>query len=103
MILEEFGYRVIEAVDGEEAIAVFRENQERVDLVLSDLVMPKKNGKEAAEEIRKINNAAKIILMSGYTADIIAQKGILDEGLEFISKPLNPSTLLVKIRSVLSS
>lgn len=102
MLLEEFGYTVIEAVDGEDAVAVFRAYQDRIQLVLSDLVMPKKNGKEACEEIRKLMPGIKIILMSGYTADIISQKGSLEAGINFISKPLNPSTLLNKIREVLA-
>ncbi len=103
MLLETFGYTVIEAVDGEDAVTVFRANQDRIKLVLSDLVMPKKNGKEACEEIRKLMPDVKIILMSGYTADIITQKGSLEAGMNFISKPLNPSTLLNKIREVLSA
>lgn len=102
-ILEEFGYSVIEAVDGEDAVTVFIANQDRIQLVLSDLVMPKKNGREACDEIRKLRPEVKIILMSGYTADIINTKGSFDTGMNFISKPLNPSTLLNKIREALAS
>lgn len=103
MILEEFGYNVLEAVDGEAAVTVFRSNQENINLVLSDLVMPKKNGRDACAEMQNIMPDLKIILMSGYTADIISQKGVLEKGLNFMSKPLNPSELLQKIRNVLSS
>ncbi|TAN40052.1 MAG: PAS domain S-box protein [Nitrospirae bacterium] len=103
MLLEEFGYSVIEAVDGEHAVAVFLRNREKIDLVLSDLVMPKKNGREACEEIRRLRPGMKTILMSGYTADIISQKGGLEEGLNFLPKPLTITALLKKIRSLLGS
>ncbi|MBI5632286.1 MAG: response regulator [Nitrospirae bacterium] len=102
MLLEEFGYTVLEAVDGEDAIAVFRDKQDRIDLILSDLIMPKKNGKDACQEMAKIRPGVKTILMSGYTADILTQKGSLDPGMHFISKPLSPSTLLNKVREVLT-
>jgi len=100
-ILEEFGYSVLVAADGTAAVEVFRENSERIDLVLSDLIMPQMNGWEAYAAMRKIRPDIKVIFSSGYTADIIAQKGTLEEGVTFISKPMNPSELLGKIRIVL--
>jgi len=103
MVLGEFGYTVIEAVDGEDAVEVFTVNREKIDLVLSDLVMPKKNGREACEEILRIRPDMKVVLMSGYTADIISQKGALDSRFEFLTKPLNPTVLLQKIRHMLDS
>ncbi len=101
-ILERAGYRVIVAGDGEEAVARFKEHDD-IALVLSDVVMPRKNGKEILEEIRKLKPEMKAIFISGYTADIIHKKGILEEGVEFITKPFTKNDLLRKIREVLDT
>ncbi len=101
MILEAYGYTVLEATNGHEALNMFREDPKRVDLLICDLVMPGMNGRETYEAIKKLRPTISVIFMSGYTADIIAQKGIMDEGINFLSKPINPSTLLKKIREVL--
>ena len=100
-VLEEFGYKVIEAEDGEEAVNKFKENKDRIDLVMLDVIMPKKNGKEAGDEIKKIKPDTRILFTSGYTADIVHQRGILEEGMDFISKPVTPHNLLIKIRGIL--
>jgi len=100
-VLEEFGYTVIEAADGEDAVNKFRENKDRIKLFLSDVIMPGKSGKEAYEEIIKLRPDIKTLFMSGYTADIIDRKGIITEGLDFISKPVSPNELLRRIRDVL--
>jgi PAS domain S-box-containing protein len=102
-MLEEFGYTVLEAADGQEALAVFEQNRERISLLLSDLIMPKKNGKETRAGIMKLKPDIKTIFMSGYTSDIIARKGILDPGIHLLLKPLHPAALLEKIREVLDS
>lgn len=96
-----FGYTVIMAVDGSDAVARFRANRERIDLVILDIIMPKMNGKEAFDEIRKINPAVKGLFISGYTSDIVHKRGMLDQSLDFVSKPLTPKTLLTKVRDVL--
>ena len=72
-----------------------------MSLIILDTIMPLKNGREAYEEIKGIAPGVKTIFMSGYTADIISKKGILEEGFDLISKPINPDTLLRKIRDVL--
>ena len=100
-VLEEFGYTVVEAVDGEDAISKFLKHKRKVDLVMLDVVMPRKNGKEVYQYVRKIRPDVKALFTSGYTADVIHEKGVLDEGLNFISKPAAPSELLRKIRDVL--
>jgi PAS domain S-box-containing protein len=100
-ILEDFGYKVIEAVDGEEAVRKFIENKDTVKLLIFDIIMPKKNGKDAYVEIRKIRPDVKSLFVSGYTADIIHQKGILETGLDFIVKPIAPGDFLKKVRDVL--
>lgn len=98
-VLEDFGYNVIVAVDGEDAVSKFKENRDRIDLCISDMVMPKKGGREAFEEMRKIRPGLRVIFMSGYAAD--KTKGIIEEGLDFVSKPVSPSELLRKVREVL--
>ncbi|MBJ6727926.1 hybrid sensor histidine kinase/response regulator [Geomesophilobacter sediminis] len=99
-VLQDAGYRVIEAVDGEEAVAKFREAPE-TDLLLLDVIMPKKNGKETYEEIRALRPGVKAIFMSGYTADIVQKNGLIGDGLVIMNKPLAPNELLYKIREVL--
>ncbi|HAK61191.1 MAG TPA: hypothetical protein DCO77_12565 [Nitrospiraceae bacterium] len=101
VVLEEFGYTVIEAEDGEAALRKFDEHADRISFLLLDVIMPKKNGKEVFEKIRAIRPDIKALFTSGYTANIIHRKGILDEGLHFISKPIAPKVLLEKVRSIL--
>lgn len=101
LILERNGYTVIEAGDGAEAVRRFLENRERIDLVLLDVVMPKKNGQAVYEEILGVRPGMKALFISGYTQDIINRKGIVDEGINFIAKPLKPEELLAKVREVL--
>jgi len=100
-ILENFGYTVIAAVDGEDAIQKFVEHRDVVELLILDIIMPKRNGKEVAEEIQKIQPGIKILYTSGYTADIVHKKGILEESVNFISKPISPMDFLSKVREVL--
>ena len=87
-ILERAGYKVIIADNGEDAVARFREHDD-ISLVLSDVVMPRKNGKEMLDEIRKIKPGIKVVFISGYAADVMQKKGIVEEGTEFITKPFN--------------
>lgn len=100
-VLTMFGYTVIMAVDGSDAVARFRANRDRIDLVILDIIMPKMNGKEAFDEMRTINPAVKGMFISGYTSDIIQKRGLLEQGLEFVPKPLNLKHLLTKVRDVL--
>jgi PAS domain S-box-containing protein len=100
-ILREFGYTVIVAEDGNDAVREYRENRDRISLLLFDVIMPRKNGKDAYEEIRTIRPDIKALFISGYSADMISSEGILEKGLSFISKPVSPSELLRKVREVL--
>jgi PAS domain S-box-containing protein len=102
-VLAEFGYRVIESADGEEAVRLFREQSDGIQLLLLDVIMPKKNGRAAFEEIRKIRPDIKVLFISGYSADTITREGVLEKGLHFVSKPLSPTELLQKVRDVLDS
>ena len=101
VVLSSFGYTVIEAEDGEDAVNKFRENKDAIRLLLFDIIMPKKNGREAYEEIRKIRPDVKVLFASGYTSDVMWQRGGFTEGWEFILKPIVPKVLLKKVREVL--
>jgi two-component system, cell cycle sensor histidine kinase and response regulator CckA len=101
-VLKDAGYQIIAARDGVEAVEKFKENQDSIDMLLLDVVMARKNGKEAYEDICKIRPDIKVLFISGYTADIIHQKGVLEKHLEFLSKPLSPDILLGKVRQVLA-
>ncbi len=101
LVLGGNGYRVLEAADGQEAFSVFNSGEHAIDLLLLDVIMPKKNGKEVYDAVRDIDPQVRAIFMSGYTADIIDKKGILEENLQFISKPIMPHELLSVIRKVL--
>jgi PAS domain S-box-containing protein len=101
--LSDFGYTVIEAFDGEDAIEKFNENRGEVDLLLLDVIMPRKNGKEAYVEVKKARPDIRAIFMSGYAGDILSRKGISREGIPMISKPIIAEKLLREIREVLDN
>ncbi|MDO9079715.1 MAG: response regulator, partial [Desulfuromonadales bacterium] len=100
-VLTDFGYTIIEAVNGADAVSKFVEHHETIGLLLLDLIMPKMNGKEALDEIRKIRPDIKAIFSSGYAPETIRQKAALDDGVHLIAKPASPTDLLKKVRQVL--
>lgn len=99
-ILERAGYRVIVADDGADAVARFKEHDD-ICLVLSDVVMPRKNGMEMLNELREINPDVKVVFISGYSADVMRDKGMLGEGTDYIPKPFRNEELLRKVRKML--
>lgn len=99
--LSEFGYNVITAVDGEDAINKFIENKEKIKVVILDLQMPKKPGKKVFEEISKINPDVKAIFMDGYSYDIEHKEKTHKKGSSHIFKPFMPTEIIGKIREVL--
>ena len=100
-VLSSFGYEVIQAVDGLDAIDKFREHQNQVSLVLMDMIMPKMNGKDAYDQISKIRPGVKVLYSSGYTADFIQNRGVSGEDIELLMKPVQPLELLRKVREML--
>jgi two-component system cell cycle sensor histidine kinase/response regulator CckA len=102
-ILETFGYTVIVAGDGEDAVDHFVKNKDSIDLLLFDVIMPNKSGKEAYDEIKNIKSDIKAIFLSGYTEDVIHKKGVLEDGLNFMYKPSTPGQLFREIKRVLKS
>jgi PAS domain S-box-containing protein len=101
MILEEAGYRVVEAVDGQDALDKFMERMAEVDIVVTDVVMPKTDGKTLYEEIGKIRPDMKVLFMSGYTKDIVLERGILEDAFNYITKPVKSFELLKLTREIL--
>ncbi|MBI5189398.1 MAG: response regulator [Nitrospirae bacterium] len=100
-LLEGFGYRVVVAKDGQDAIDTFREQADAIDLIVIDVIMPRRNGREVYEEVKAIRPGVKALFTSGYTKDIIHRQDVADEELDFISKPASASALLGKVREVL--
>jgi PAS domain S-box-containing protein len=100
-ILTSAGYHVLLAESGHAALDQRREFDGRVDLLLTDVVLPVLSGKEVASRLAAISPEMKVLYMSGYTEDTIAHHGILDEGTAFIAKPFHAIGLLRKVRSVL--
>ena len=97
------GYRVLPAAKPSEALELAREYRDRIDLVVTDVVMPEMNGRDLARRLLSLCPGVKCLFMSGYTADVIAHHGVLDEGVNFISKPFSMTDLATKVRELLDS
>jgi CheY-like chemotaxis protein len=95
------GYTVLEALDVEHALRIARGESQRIDLLLTDVVMPIMNGRRLAERVRRLHTETKILYMSGYTDDAIVRHGVLDRGAAFLQKPFTPTELLSKVQEVL--
>ncbi|HTY21462.1 MAG TPA: ATP-binding protein, partial [Geobacteraceae bacterium] len=102
-ILRKSGYDVIFASDGMEAVEKFKENSEKVDIIIMDMVMPKMSGRDAYQEIRKIRPGIKCIFISGYSPDLLQNRGFLDNGEDVLIKPFHSLDLIRKIRHALDS
>jgi PAS domain S-box-containing protein len=100
-ILTRNGYRVLACASGDEAIAAASECDERIALLLTDVVMPGMQGKEAAERICQIQPGIRVLYMSGYTEGLLSAQGVLDEGINLIEKPFTESAMLKKLRAVI--
>ena len=100
--LELYGYTVITAKSPGDAILLCERSNMKFDLLITDVVMPGMNGKELQERLDVLKPGMKVIFMSGYTADVVAHRGILDEGVNFLQKPFTPRSLARKAREVLN-
>jgi len=101
--LRDLGYNVISASNGIEAIEMARSYNKRIDLLFTDVVMPKMDGRELAIQLSSFLLELKVLYMSGYTDNTIVHRGILDPGTNFIQKPITTNSLAEKVRGVLDN
>ncbi len=99
--LREKGYTILEAANGEEGLRVAREHDGKIDLVLTDVVMPVMGGKEMSDALRSFHPDTKVLFTSGYTKDALGNDGVLRPGIMFLQKPYLTATLARKVREVL--
>ena len=102
-ILERLGYRVMQASNGDEAIALATGYEKRIDLLMTDVVMPGMNGSELATQLVLHHPEMKVLFTSGYTEDVISHHGVLAEGVSYIGKPYTPLALARKVREVIDN
>ncbi len=100
-MLERIGYTVLPAGSPGEALGLAREHPGEIHLLLTDIVMPEMNGRELARELASLHPGIVILFMSGYTANVIAHRGILDEGVHLLQKPFSAADLATEVRKVL--
>jgi len=100
-ILVDLGYTVLTAITPGEAMALAREHAGTIHLLITDVVLPEMNGRELSRQLQSLYPDLKILFMSGYTADVIAHRGVLEAGVWFIAKPFSRKDLAAKVRQVL--
>lgn len=101
--LSAFGYHVLEAANGDEALAVSHRYPKNIDLVITDVVMPGMNGKEVAQAIQAERPGTPVLFVSGYSEEIIARQGMLEPGVWYLPKPFGPDALGRKVREILKA
>ena len=101
IMLERLGYRVLPANTPAEAMALASAHDGKIDLLLTDIVMPKMNGREFADQLNALYPGIRTLFMSGYTSNVIAHHNILDDGIHFIEKPFSTKDLAAKITEML--
>ena len=102
LMLEELGYTVLAAGTTGEAIRLFKEHTDAIQLLMTDVVMPDMNGYDLSKKLSSLSPQLKCLFMSGYTANVIAHHGVLDEGMHFIQKPFSLPDLATKLQEVLA-
>jgi CheY-like chemotaxis protein len=101
-ILRRQGYQVLEAANGQDALALCRENAQRVELLITDVLMPQMGGRELVERLRTQGHDMKVLYVSGYTDDTTIYSGELPAGTAFLQKPFTLGSLLDKVKEVLA-
>ena len=100
--LKGYGYQVLEAAGGEEALEIAKKYSDHIHLLLTDVVLPGLNGVEVSERLKAIRPQVKVLFVSGYMADVIARRGVLNPGQSLLRKPFTADGLASKIREVLA-
>jgi PAS domain S-box-containing protein len=100
-VLTDCGYQVLDAADGQHAIQLASRQEEAIDLLVTDVVMPGIGGREVAAEIRKTHSSAAVLFISGYTDDAVMRNGIFQDEVEFLQKPFSPVAFSHKVRQLL--
>ncbi len=100
-VLEGYGYRVLTVSGGEQALRLWQQGGEPIDLLVTDVVMPDMSGSVLVGKLRAISPDAKFLFISGYTDDVMVRHGVRGQGAAFLQKPFRPAELAVKVRSVL--
>jgi PAS domain S-box-containing protein len=103
MMLQHLGYASLSAATPGEAMKIAREHPSEIHLILTDVVMPEMNGRDLVDRLTAVRPGLKVLFMSGYTADVIADQGVLDANVNFIHKPFSIQELAVKIREILDT
>ena len=101
-MLEKLGYIVIAAHSPENALQIAESCNDKIDLVITDVIMPDMNGRDLAEKLRSLHPETKFLFMSGYTADIISDQGVLDKGVHFMQKPFTFDSMSSKVKTALN-
>ncbi len=99
--LRVYGYQVVQAASADEALLLCERECERIDLILTDVVMPSMSGRELADRLKQRWPGIKVLFMSGHTDDTIVHHGVLENGAEFIQKPFSPDQLAIRVREML--
>jgi two-component system cell cycle sensor histidine kinase/response regulator CckA len=102
-VLTRFGYKVLHAANGHEALQLCQRHDGKLDLLLTDVVMPEMTGRDLADRIVGLRPGIRVVYMSGYTGNLMAQKEVLESGAAYISKPFSPQGLATKLREVLAN
>jgi CheY-like chemotaxis protein len=101
-ILKVHGYQILEAANGEEATDIAHRHSGEIHLLLTDVVLPGINGKDLSERLKAMRPSLKVLFTSGFTADVIGHRGVLDRGVAYIPKPFTPNGLASMVRKLLS-
>jgi CheY-like chemotaxis protein len=101
-VLTQYGYTILEAANGNEALELCKQYADSIDLVITDLIMPQMGGPEMVKKLNELRPEAKVLFMSGYTDRVLGQQGFLEDYKTFMQKPFTPLALVQKVREVLA-